>query len=766
MPFTLGQSMLRVLSHHTASIGSLRRWMHYILLIWRSLRRLLSRLVGQSRDNGTDTAFQRLGTHSRDGHQRCATSQTVHRVLVGFPTCDEHPSNIYASEVPVLPYSLPSPQPGSSSAPNSPPSSRALQHASPHNYLRWMSQHLSIWKRNLATSLPPILPEFRGRIENTGDQLRALALIHPRPHRNATGSLQGGQLQPAGQETLVPGSALRANSVFGKSPSTPVSTPAMPQGLSGNATEHIDEVVTSPTTEPDYVSVIESIGTRPMLPAHRYTSDHTISPNENAFNYTIKPLERSYPLGELPENWTACVHPEGVLYFFETEQRIITEADIRVSATLSLVQECSETLRGKSQQGDSELPPNCDVVITLDTITEEGAVLRVCSYYFVDHAAKMLFWIDDFEITEALPGLKIVQSTSHLKYAMEGYYWLHCDMFPHDVEISVDVLNEAQRVILHAIVDRVTVSNSTIVYEKEELQQLLSVITTIKSATTERVRNAQIACIVGRIMHGFALSRFLNHHGQKVVRLRRNQSILPNARLHRTLLMNIISPLLLRAPAEHMHALRDLLIDGRMSFTLFGRFINKLQTDWQEDVLYATVLINANISFMTINEVDSGVGPRTPAQIASLVSTAASIGSVLAGLLLMRSYRLTSTEDANRHLVDQHAEKAFNYLASGSRELALDTLAITYSLPYALLMYGMLAFLVAFAFECFIKPDDQSRYASTGVWAFAAIFVMWCLYMVFEPREWLAGQWVLKAWDKMQKRYGRRSDRPYERELV
>ena len=48
---------------------------------------------------------------------------------------------------------------------------------------------------------------------------------------------------------------------------------------------------------------------------------------------------------------------------------------------------------------------------------------------------------------------------------------------------------------------------------------------------------------------------------------------------------------------------------------------------------------------MTINEVDSGVGPRTPAQIASLVSTAASIGSVLAGLLLMRSYRLTSTED-------------------------------------------------------------------------------------------------------------------------
>ncbi|OBZ67954.1 hypothetical protein A0H81_12486 [Grifola frondosa] len=38
--------------------------------------------------------------------------------------------------------------------------------------------------------------------------------------------------------------------------------------------------------------------------------------------------------------------------------------------------------------------------------------------------------------------------------------------------------------------------------------------------------------------------------------------------------------------------------------------------------------------------------------------------------------------------------------------LGLETLAIIYSLPYALLMWAMITFLLAFAFECFFDTDD------------------------------------------------------------
>lgn len=60
----------------------------------------------------------------------------------------------------------------------------------------------------------------------------------------------------------------------------------------------------------------------------------------------------------------------------------------------------------------------------------------------------------------------------------------------------------------------------------------------------------------------------------------------------------------------------------------------------------ATVLLNANISFMTINDVDSGDGPRTPAQIASFVSTIASIAATVIGMLLVRQYRVKPKETA------------------------------------------------------------------------------------------------------------------------
>ena len=62
--------------------------------------------------------------------------------------------------------------------------------------------------------------------------------------------------------------------------------------------------------------------------------------------------------------------------------------------------------------------------------------------------------------------------------------------------------------------------------------------------------------------------------------------------------------------------------------------------------MQATVLLNANISFLTINDVDSGTGPRTPAQLASYVSTIASIAAVIVALLLIRQHRVSPKETA------------------------------------------------------------------------------------------------------------------------
>ena len=51
------------------------------------------------------------------------------------------------------------------------------------------------------------------------------------------------------------------------------------------------------------------------------------------------------------------------------------------------------------------------------------------------------------------------------------------------------------------------------------------------------------------------------------------------------------------------------------------------------------MLLNANVAFLAIPSVDSGNHTRTPAQLASYFSVITSVGSVAAGLLLLRYHR-------------------------------------------------------------------------------------------------------------------------------
>jgi hypothetical protein len=74
------------------------------------------------------------------------------------------------------------------------------------------------------------------------------------------------------------------------------------------------------------------------------------------------------------------------------------------------------------------------------------------------------------------------------------------------------------------------------------------------------------------------------------------------------------------------------------------------------------VLLNANVAFLSIQTVDnSGVASRTrsAAQIASYVSTIASLGSVILALLLVRQYRTKGIVDAT-HVVRQY----YSYFAN------------------------------------------------------------------------------------------------------
>ena len=97
-------------------------------------------------------------------------------------------------------------------------------------------------------------------------------------------------------------------------------------------------------------------------------------------------------------------------------------------------------------------------------------------------------------------------------------------------------------------------------------------------------------------------------------------------------------------------------------------FITKLQSDWTEFTLYVSapqsryndvtytsisqgaVLLNANVAFLAIPSVDPGNHTRTPAQLASYFSIITSIGSVVAGLLLLQQHRTKPQNSAEENV--------------------------------------------------------------------------------------------------------------------
>jgi len=100
--------------------------------------------------------------------------------------------------------------------------------------------------------------------------------------------------------------------------------------------------------------------------------------------------------------------------------------------------------------------------------------------------------------------------------------------------------------------------------------------------------------------------------------------------------------------------------------------------EWTETGLLATVLWTADMAFLAINDIS------IPAQLGSLVSTAFALSSVITALLQTRRYR---------GIVGASSEEVADHLqVVEGRSLGLFPLAITYSLPYALLIWSVVFF--------------------------------------------------------------------------
>ncbi|KAG1729272.1 hypothetical protein EDB19DRAFT_1642021 [Suillus lakei] len=202
----------------------------------------------------------------------------------------------------------------------------------------------------------------------------------------------------------------------------------------------------------------------------------------------------------------------------------------------------------------------------------------------------------------------------------------------------------------------------------------------------------------------------------KAQRLSRDQTVHGDTYDERSMMMKCLAPLLFNAPYEHVHSLHKLYVDTIVNLLDWRTFLQKLNAEMQDFNLLATVLLNVNVGFLAIQSVDDG-GGHSLSQVASYVSVISSFGSMLLGVNLARqSYTQgpDMVDNAVPHLQDLMHPKH-----------GLETLAIIYSLPYALLMWGMIFFVLAFFTECFHNSNAVPSVPVSVAALIVLVLVVW-----------------------------------------
>jgi hypothetical protein len=160
--------------------------------------------------------------------------------------------------------------------------------------------------------------------------------------------------------------------------------------------------------------------------------------------------------------WTSHSHPEGQLYFQRRFPKfgVVTEANVHREETEEEVLGWLKCIDDFISQQDIAMPPLSELFIELDESES------TCSYYFVNHDTRRLFWLE--QISTELLDMGMVVSNTHIgthtntstartcphnsaDMALERLYWVHVEFFPMHIcaQVPSQVVDDLIGVMSH-----------------------------------------------------------------------------------------------------------------------------------------------------------------------------------------------------------------------------------------------------------------------------------------------------------------------------
>ncbi|KAJ7045570.1 hypothetical protein C8F04DRAFT_1065334 [Mycena alexandri] len=472
---------------------------------------------------------------------------------------------------------------------------------------------------------------------------------------------------------------------------------------------------------------------RPIRPENLLRYQNKTPVSTKPANFIVKPLQIEFRSeSSLPPEWEAKTQSEGQVFFYNEKKNIITETWLYNPGWCEQITSFIEVIDNLREKNELNIPQDAELVLEIQY--DEDFQESYCGYYFAHHETRCIFWLHDTRLDEWLEDIKGGRiPPEHAKILLEREYWRHFAIFERIHETPMKVLCEVRAIILDASTDLLVSHVSTVNHSKTQLEDMAKIIEGAIKDLKAGGRGCPFS--VGRIMSQFHYERFVNFYGQEAARICRNKSVHGKALMQdsHSWLMKILSRLLFNAPQVQLIGFDRIWVDEIAAREPWIKQIERLTSEWAEHTTFATILLNANVAFLDVPGVESGGPSQSLSQIFFYISIVLVLGSAILGLILKRQH-------STKHLGT--APEAADFLSSHD----LETTAIIYSLPYALLMYGLVFFSAAFMLTCFLSTSSLTRWTVGIFLAFTSTLIVWCLlWQAFEDSTGTVTWWEGKS---------------------
>ncbi|KAH7332897.1 hypothetical protein B0J17DRAFT_632168 [Rhizoctonia solani] len=269
-----------------------------------------------------------------------------------------------------------------------------------------------------------------------------------------------------------------------------------------------------------------------------------------------------------PDGWHRFTNPaEGRPYYWSPDLRTFTESDITQEHTLNRVIQWSRSIASFANQSTRR---DYDIVLKVSESEEDS--MGACSYYLVDYASEVVFWLR--EVSNTALGLPEIRSPTHLKLLLSEQFWVHCEYTPPP---HMDFRRKAKELLATLgtlCIDASSSTGSVSPFHQDECELYSRILTQVLSAGQRLEINW---CL--------AQSRIINLFGERNARTDRNVVVNGQKAPAETTAFVLWSTIMFSIPCMYLARWNAIWVD-RVTYT---REWKKLMKEMLEEFLYGLI---------------------------------------------------------------------------------------------------------------------------------------------------------------------------------